>query len=249
MYKHKLLVIPDIHTHYQKAERIIEKFYKTHKLIFLGDYFDQFGDTPEVNADTAQWLKTTMNSYPDWIYLYGNHCVHYHPNFSIMCSGFSTKKKIAINEVLSIEDWNKLKYFHFENGYWFSHAGITKYWFQHPLKEGINIDNVQRIIDDSVEKLKIRDSTDNSIWAASHKRGGISPVGSILWEDWKDLELIKGFRQVVGHTPIHRITTIEDENTKSSITNVDTSGSRVYMSELLEIDENGKRNIIDTHLI
>jgi hypothetical protein len=247
-YEHKLLVIPDIHTHYQKAERIIRKFEKTHKFIFLGDYFDQFGDTPETNGDTAEWLQKTMEDHPDWMYLAGNHCVHYHPSFSIMCSGFSTHKKISINEVLTIEDWNKLKYFHFENGHWFSHAGITKYWFQHPMKDGLKIENVQKIIDESIIKLESGDY-ENAIWAASYRRGGSSPVGSITWQDWNDLELIPEIRQVVGHTPISRIITISDDNTKSSITNVDTSAGSVYMHQVLEIDENGKRNILDTHLI
>lgn len=245
----KLLVIPDIHTHYAKAQRIINKYKDTHKFIFMGDYFDQFGDTPEINNSTAHWLKTTMNEHPDWVYLYGNHCVPYHPQFSVMCSGFSTAKKTAINEVLTIEDWNKLKYFHYENGHYFSHAGITKHWFQHPMKEGINVDNIQRIIDESVEKLKIHAPADNAIWAASERRGGASQVGSILWEDWKDLSLLKGIRQVVGHTPVPRITTILDNNTKSSMTNVDTSYYSVYMSEVLEVDQNGNRNIIDTSFV
>lgn len=245
----KLLVIPDIHTHYQKAQRIIEKFKDTHKFIFLGDYFDNFGDTPEINQSTAHWLKTTMNEHPDWVYLYGNHCVHYIPYFSVMCSGFSTAKKTAINEVLTIEDWNKLKYFHFENNHWFSHAGITKYWFQHPMKEQLNIDNVQKIIDDAVHNLKIQNTQDNAIWAASNRRGGSSPVGSITWQDWRDLELITKVNQIVGHTPLIKITTISDDNTKSSITNVDTSASSVYMTELLEVDENGKRTIIDTSFV
>jgi hypothetical protein len=247
-FQHKLLVIPDIHTHYEKAERIIQKFNKTHKFIFLGDYFDQFGDTPEINSDTAHWLKVTMNSYPDWVYILGNHDLSYMPQFSLMCSGFSTQKKTAINEVLLIEDWNKLKYFHFENDHWFSHAGITKHWFQHPMREKISVDNVQRIIDDAVIKLKTGDD-DNAIWAASSRRGGSSPVGSIVWHDWSELELIPEMSQVVGHSPVSRIITISDDNTKSSITNVDTSASRVYMTELLEIDENGKRKKIDTSFI
>lgn len=249
MYEQKLLIIPDIHTHFQKAERIVSKFEKTHKFIFIGDYFDQFGDTPEINSATAKWLKDLMDYRPEWVYLYGNHDVHYNKQFSVMCSGFSSAKKIAINEVLTIEDWNKLKYFHYENGHWFSHAGITKYWFQHPMKEKLNIDNVQMIIDEAEQKLKIQDPTDNAIWAASSKRGGTSPVGSITWQDWRDLELIPEIRQVVGHTPILRIITISDDNTKSSITNVDTSASNVYMSEILEIDENGKRTIINTSFV
>jgi hypothetical protein len=245
----KILVIPDIHTHFSKAERIVNKYKDTHKFVFLGDYFDQFGDTPEINSSTAHWLKTTMNEHPDWVYLHGNHDVHYHSDYSVRCSGFSTAKKTAINEVMSIEDWNKLKYFHYENGHYFSHAGITKYWFQHPMKEKLCVENIQKIIDDAAYNLKIHNPQDNAIWAASDKRGGYSPVGSITWQDWRDLELIPEIRQVVGHTPILRIITISDDTTKSSITNVDTSASNVYMSELLEVDEKGKRTIINTSFL
>jgi hypothetical protein len=244
----KLLVIGDIHTHYQKVERIISKYQKTHKFIFMGDYFDQFGDTPELNASTAQWLKNTMVEHPDWVYLYGNHDMIYHPHFSCRCSGFSSEKKIAINEVLSIEDWDKLNYFHFENGYWFSHAGLTKYWFQHPMHESINMENVQRIVDDAILKLKQGDES-NAIWAASYARGGNNPVGSLTWHDWRDMELIPNFKQVVGHTPVSKIQTISDNVINSVIVNVDSSGSRVYHSEVLEIDENGNRQILNTSYV
>lgn len=247
-YEKKLLVIPDIHTHFAKVERIIGKFGKTHKFVFVGDYFDQFGDTPELNASTAHWLKTTTEEFPEWVYLYGNHDVIYHPNFSCMCSGFSSQKKTAINEVLSIDDWNKLKFFHFENGHWFSHAGLTKYWFQHPMKEGISVDNVQRIIDDAIIKLKA-DDHNNAIWASSYRRGGNNPVGGIVWEDHNDMELIHNLHQVYGHTPVSRIQTIRDNIINASITNVDTSRSGVYFSELLEIDEDGNHNKIDTSYI
>ena len=247
-YEQKLLIIPDQHTHFEKVQRIINKFYKTHKFIFIGDEYDQFGDTPEINAATAAFMKKTMNEFPDWVYLYGNHTVHYHPHFSCMCSGFSHAKKKVINEELSIEDWNKLKYFHFENGHWFSHAGITKYWFQHPMHEAISEENVQRIVDDAVSKLKSGDES-NAIWAAGYSRGGSSPVGSLTWLDWRDMELIPNMKQVVGHTPIKKINTIADDIMRCSITNVDTSGSGTYFHELLEIDESGNRNVIPTAFI
>lgn len=247
-YKNKILVIPDIHTHYAKVERIIKKYKDSHKFIFMGDYFDQFGDTPELNASTAHWLKTTMDENPDWAYLYGNHDVIYHPHFSCMCSGFSHAKKIVINQELTIDDWNKLKYFHFENGHWFSHAGLTKYWFQHPMQEAINEENVQRIVNDAVNKLKSGNES-NAIWAAGYSRGGDNVVGSLTWLDWRDMELIPNMRQVVGHTPIKKIITIADEVINSSMTNVDTSAGNVYFHELLEIDENGRRNVIQTSYI
>jgi hypothetical protein len=244
----KLLIIPDQHTHYFKLERIISKFHKTHKFIWMGDEYDQFGDTPELNSSMAKFMKDTMNEFPDWVYLYGNHTVIYHPHYSCMCSGFSNQKKTAINEVLTIEDWNKLKYFHYENGWWFSHAGITKYWFQNPMKEGITVENVQRIIDDAIVKLKV-DDHNNAIWASSYTRGGTHQVGGIVWQDFRDLELIPNFKQVVGHTPIKKIRAISDNVINSTIINVDNSGSGVYFKELLEIDESGNYNKIDTSYV
>jgi hypothetical protein len=214
----------------------------------MGDYFDQFGDTPEINSSTAHWLKTTMNEHPEWVYLTGNHDVVYNPNFSCMCSGFSSQKKIAINQEMSLEDWNKLKYFHFENGHWFSHAGLSKYWFQHPMHESINEESVQRTVDHAVVKIKAGDEN-NAVWAAGSSRGGTSVVGSLTWLDWRDMELISDMRQVVGHTPLKKITTISDDIMKCSITNVDTSASGSYFHELLEIDESGNRNVITTAYI
>ena len=165
-----------------------------------------------------------------------------------MCSGFSSQKKIAINEVMTIQDWDKLKYFHYENGWWFSHAGITKYWFQHPMSEGLTIENIQRIIDHSIIKLKADDHS-NAIWASTHTRGGNHAVGGLVWQDWRDLELIPNFKQVVGHTPLNRIQAISDNVINSTIINVDNSRTGVYFSEVLEIDESGNRKTIDTSYI
>jgi len=243
----KLLIIGDIHTHYSKVERIISKYQKTHKFIFMGDYFDQFGDTPEINASTAHWLKTQMQERPDWVYLVGNHDEMYKPYTSCMCSGFSTQKKTAINEVMTIEDWDKLKYFHHENGWWFSHAGITKHWFAHPMKEGITIENVQRSIDNAI-KMQHAGQGDNAIWASSFARGGMHVVGGIVWQDWRDLELIPSFKQVVGHSPLKKIQAISDNVINSTIINVDNSAI-TYHGEVLEIDEKGNFKTIDTSYI
>lgn len=241
----KLLVIPDIHTKYEKADRIVQQFNKTHKLIFTGDYFDQFGDTPELNGLVANWLKSTMDKYPDWVYLYGNHDIQYHPHITQFCSGFSSGKKDAINSEMSIDDWKRLKFFHFENGYWFSHAGITEFWFKHPITNSITVNSVQKEIDDAHVQM-ILGQNENAIWSASYRRGGKFPTGGILWEDFRDIKLIQDMHQVVGHTPVHRITTIVDNTINSSVTNVDNSYSGIYMTELLEIDEAGIKTKIDT---
>lgn len=244
--KMKLLVIGDVHLKFEKAERIASKYNKDYKIIFVGDYFDNFGDTPELNLACADWLKESM-SKPNRIHLRGNHDEIYDPRTSSMCSGFSTQKKTAINSTMTLEDWDKLKYFHFENGWWFSHAGLTKYWFQHSMKESITVDHVQKTIDDAIIKQRTG-IEDNAIWAADSSRGGDNPVGSILWCDWRNLDMIPSMKQVVGHTPIKKINAITDNTINSSIINVDCSAA-TNLGEVLEIDELGHTSVIITDYV
>lgn len=243
----KTLIISDVHTHYAKAERICQKFKDTHKFIFLGDYFDQFNDTPEINLSTAEWLKHSLED-SNRIHLRGNHDEHYDPRVNLFCSGFSIEKKNAINSLLTIEDWDKLKYFHFENDWWFSHAGLTNYWFSEPMTGDIVESYVQKVIDNAIVKQRMGKPV-NAIWAADAYRGGSEAVGSLLWADWRGLLLIEGVKQVVGHTPLRNIEMIFDMKYESTNINVDNSGSGVYHSECLEINESGHPNIINTSYI
>jgi hypothetical protein len=242
-----IIVIPDIHTKYEKAARIIERYNHTHKFVFVGDYFDQFNDNPEINQMTAEWLKYHLND-DNKVFLVGNHDIHYMPWASFFCSGFSTAKKEAINSVLSIDDWNKLKYFHFENGWFFSHGGLSEHWFKHPVNDNITPDHVQRVVDSSIEELKMS-KLNNAIYAADIFRGGRNKKGGLLWNDWRNMDLIVGIKQVVGHTPLPRVTAISDNITNSSIVNVDCSSSGIYMSEVLEISEGGNTKILDTSYV
>ena len=116
------------------------------------------------------------------------------------------------------------------------------------MTEEITIDSVQKIIDDAIVKLKM-DKHSNAIWASGFIRGGTHPVGGIVWEDWRDLELIPRFKQVVGHTPLKKIQTISDNSINSTIINVDNSANGVYFSDLLEIDENGNTDVINTSYV
>ena len=238
----KILVIPDVHTEWEKAEAIATA-HPEHRLVFIGDYFDNFNDTPEQNARTAQWLKESLQK-PNRIHLKGNHDDVYDPRYNNWCSGFTHDKKIAINSVLTVEDWDMLPYFHEENGWWFSHAGVTAYWFGKPFKE-LTTALVEETLKEAVmyrltglRKLSSRES--NCIWSADYERGGGSPVGGILWCDWSNLDVLPGINQVVGHTPRRNIE-VKGEGEFRNI-NVDCSRDVRY-HELLEIGENGEVNI------
>ena len=57
----KLLIIPDLHEarNLDAVENALRREQPT-RTIFLGDYFDQFGDTPDDASRTARWLKASL---------------------------------------------------------------------------------------------------------------------------------------------------------------------------------------------
>lgn len=240
-YQHKILVIPDIHLFWKRAEMIIQKYTGTHKFVILGDEFDNFSESVEDNRLAAIWLKSSLKD-PNRIHIKGNHTEHYDPRINIFCSGFSVDKKRAINSVLSIEDWDKLKYFHYENGWFFSHAGLTKQWFLDPKDDTMNVSYIQKVIDDAVIKQRMG-NYDNAIWASDRFRGGQHKKGGILWNDWRNSDFILNTKQVVGHSPINRIQKLSDNVFNSHLINVDSSLTKPLM-DVLEIDENGGSNVI-----
>lgn len=230
-----LLVIGDIHNKVALAEHYISKFPNT-PVIFTGDYFDDFGDDITDAAHTAEWLKESL-SKPDRIHLIGNHDWPYLVNGKVFCPGWTPEKNKAVNEILTSDDWAKLKYFHYEKNYYFSHAGITMEWFGQLYKD-ITPSHVEEIINQSVSNFW--GGLDYSpIWAADRWRGGQNTKGGILWCDWRALEHIPGINQIVGHTPAKRIISIHDESVNSIHLNVDC-----FLKEVLLLSENGIPTII-----
>jgi metallophosphoesterase superfamily enzyme len=45
---------------------------KYDRVVFLGDYFDDFRDTPESGRATAEWLRTNVRD-SRFTFLHGNH--------------------------------------------------------------------------------------------------------------------------------------------------------------------------------
>jgi predicted MPP superfamily phosphohydrolase len=215
------LVIGDIHTKHEKVEKIISQYDPNCLVIFTGDYFDDFYDSPESNAETAKWLKESLTK-PNRIHLMGNHDFHYRiqPRGITYCSGFDYKKYEAINEVLTQEDWDKIKFFYAIDDFWFSHAGITKLWFEHPVK-GLTVETIQEVIDDAVIGMKGKDvSKIRPLWAADTIRGGRFKRGGLLWNDWYNSEFHDGITQIMGHTPHDEIQV--KRSLGSALINVDT---------------------------
>ncbi|NBX75212.1 MAG: hypothetical protein EBQ92_01495 [Proteobacteria bacterium] len=250
----KIIVIGDIHNHWVEAEEIASLYDKTHRVIFTGDYFDDFGDTAEDARQTAKWLKESLDK-PNRIHLMGNHDINYsYLNFVkdangnlqniYNCSGYDTKKDYVINEVMTESDWDKIKFAHFENGWWFSHAGFHPHWFEHPVKGMSNdaiLDKLAKATDDYLNR-----TWNETIGAVGRCRGGMQKVGGILWLDsQREATLVSNFKQVYGHTPtMGRIDIWDDQVFKNAANiNIDCGLCQVF-----EIDEYGDHGTIDTEL-
>ena len=97
------LIIPDFHHHTENADYWLGS-QSYDRVIFLGDYFDNFGDNVGDARQTAGWLRQRMDATDD-VLLLGNHDAAYlFPNLdALYCPGFTKAKARAIHEILTPE--------------------------------------------------------------------------------------------------------------------------------------------------
>jgi len=229
----KKLVIPDIHTNWKSADSIIKSnINEFDEIILLGDYFDNFNDTCKLNIDTAKWLKDLIYN-EKVIALLGNHEFNYYKNKIVMqCSGFRPDKLEAINKILSLGDWSKLKAYHYDEelNILYTHAGATKNRFEHPVTGEFLF-----------SALKKYDDTFTLLWHSEigETRGGIMPHGGIFWCDFsEEFHHMKSINQVFGHTPLNEPVKIQDPYFESFSICLDTYPALQYYAE---IDSHGTK--------
>jgi hypothetical protein len=235
----KTLVIGDIHLRHKIVKQILDKW--SGPIIQVGDWFDNFGEKEKDTIATAELFKEFVHR-PDTITLMGNHDIQYRikDKNGLYCSGYEPWKYNVINDIVKEEDWCKLKYFHHEQNYWFSHAGVSSYWFQHPV-HGATAKVIEEQISKAEKSLHSRlYSQIGCLYAADFTRGGTFPSGGILWNDWSNIEHHEGIIEIVGHTPSKKIQ-FKKHDDKSLSINVDSS-----LKELLIIDEIDSFEIVKT---
>lgn len=208
------LVISDIHQKHIRAQSIIDSV-ECDKVVLTGDYFDNYGDTPEHARNTAIWLKENVLYNPKIVALLGNHDTSYiwnnNPNFP--CSGYSSTKSVAINEILTAEDKNRFKVFHIDQGYVFSHAGLSNLlWKEFLQKYPENTAGKPKLeyfaevlsafVADAINDANRGHST--QLFGCGWDRHGHFRNGGINWVDWNNLAPIVGINQIVGHSA-HRV--------------------------------------------
>jgi hypothetical protein len=235
----KTLVIGDIHLRHKTIEKILNKW--DGAIIQLGDWFDNFDEKKEDTIATAELFKKFIHR-PNTITLMGNHDIQYRINHKsgLYCSGYETWKYDVINSIVSEEDWCKLKYFYHEQNYWFSHAGISSFWFDHPV-HGTTAEVIEQEVAKAEKALAARMYNQiGCLYAADRIRGGRFAKGGLLWNDWNNVERHDCITEIVGHTPNKKIQFKKYDQESQSI-NVDT-----FLNELLIIHEDGNLEAVKT---
>jgi predicted MPP superfamily phosphohydrolase len=122
----KTIIISDLHNRVDWVESTLSSL-NYDRVVFLGDYFDDFNDTLRDTEKSAKWLKQSLYK-PNRIHLLGTHDMWYMcQNEFLRASGNTEQKSEIIDEIISVEDWKLLKLFHYEQEFYMTHAGIHTY--------------------------------------------------------------------------------------------------------------------------
>lgn len=228
----KIVIIPDIHNRYTIPEIIID-CENPDLTIFLGDYFDSFGEDHELVVNTAKWLQESTQK-KDRIHLIGNHDIFYMTGSSyLMCSGNSEFKRWLINSYM--KNWDALCTYAWAGDWLCTHAGLTK-----PIYDAIISDlksipdygllNITGVLDEIGSKVK-KDKNGRVhpvLSLVGRGRGGNSDHGGILWchydnnPKYTEFIPITGVNQVFGHTASQKPRGLRSP--KHSHINLDTFG-------------------------
>ena len=242
----KLLVLPDIHNNFIRAQSIIESV-PHDKVVLLGDYFDSFGDSITLTENTANWLKEKVLDNPNIIALLGNHDTQYiwNDNVHFRCSGFADRKNAVISEILTPELKRRFKTYYAGEGYVFTHAGVSNQiwkWAKQRFPENPGKPHYDFFVEvlEELSKEAINDADhgrDTQLFAAGWDRGGFARHGGINWVDWNHFSPVNGINQIVGHTR-RKIPSIlvQKEGGSVSSTNVLEYYKRPYKGKTLSVN-------------
>ncbi len=199
----KRLIVPDIHHRTHKADLILGAE-PAGEVYFLGDYQDDFYDTPAMARSTALWMRKQIEA--GHRLLWGNHDLPYaflparHD-----CPGYSREKAEAIAGVLTPDHWKQLRLWYIiEDGprpWILSHAGIERPW----IPDGVDpVPFLRQLEAEALNGLYAEGCSHPLFYYCSGARGGRDPYSGPLWMDWGDFRPVAGINQIVGHTPLRK---------------------------------------------
>ena len=196
----KIKVIGDTHGN-PIWKTFIEDIEEYDKIIFLGDYLDAYRFDSRETIDNFKEIIELKLKYPDKVVLlFGNHCIHY--IFAIQpCSRYMKHYRLEIENIYK-EHLELFQFAYQYENHLFTHAGISKVWFDYLFKGVYNGDYATQL-NNAGEKRK-------HLFAIGPERGGLDFVGGPCWIDRHvfdfDEHLFESetIIQIVGHSKVKK---------------------------------------------
>lgn len=202
----KVLAVGDIHTKTWILYEVAELIDKYDKIVFCGDYADNWNTAPGKSIAAWKTLHMLMQSNPDKVKaVIGNHDYSYiHPEIAGRSSGWNAVTFTLINapENKYLKEWLLSLPATLEvDGVTFSHAGITEQWNGQLDVQGLWNDN-------------------SPIWARPAQYGGNVRYKNIpqvighnaspkIWQPQPNVWCIDTFSEHQNNTPIGDHTVLE----------------------------------------
>ena len=206
----RIAVIGDVHGSSKWSSLITRNEKEYDKLVFLGDYVDDWWISDERIKETlADIIFYAEYEGSNTVkLLIGNHDYQYiNPNCDYQSTGFRERAYPELHELFS----NHRDLFSFAyqvDDVLFTHAGVCHSWFTHFFEGDLNEDIATQL------NHPANLSQLSALTIVGTERGGWLPFGGPLWCDQAELkeEPLKGYTQVVGHTRTNEIEKYEHEH-------------------------------------
>lgn len=234
----KALFVGDIHNHMYIFDDVVrlDKEYNFDKIIFVGDYVDDWNTSNIESIECLRKLiKLKQSNYRKYILLLGNHELSY---LGYPCSGHDYTNDTEIKNILT-DNIDLFKFYiviHLGNkDFVCSHAGFVNDYLINVFQPN-NTDwqeTLKNLNTDMLNKL-------NLLTYCSFHRGGKYPFSSFVWTDVRELihnreELLLP-NQIVGHSPVKTIKYITSDtnnlyfiDTHSTYRNGEPYGDKSYL--------------------
>ena len=217
----RTLIVPDIHTATERVEEIISAHGAgCDRIVLLGDYFDEFGDTLADAERVARWLVGSVQDSRR-THLLGNHDLPYLGTEATAemyrCPGWSLEKQDVVSPILQDLDRRKIHAAVACDGWLLSHAGFHASHLQHRT-----IDQLISVCREAYEGALC--GKFDALFAGSRARGFGYLIGGVSWLDWsREFMPVDGWHQIVGHSPSRRV--------RAAFTSETANGSWEFIQE------------------
>ena len=194
----KSLIIPDIHNRVSAADQLISLAGPVDEIICLGDFWDDFYDTTIDARRTAVWVKGLKA-----VKLLGNHDLPYLFGEEHACPGYTLAKHRVIREVLTAAERWEFDLWARRGSWLLTHGGLNSR-MKNAWNPDAKLEHFSFAQSEATKEQLAKGDHCPIVTNVSMMRGGLNAHAGILWCDWRELDVLPGINQIVGHTPVPR---------------------------------------------